>query len=361
MIETLESRTASTNQENPPVPVLTIAGITFEGGDLSKPRYHSLIDHSRAPAGVQFEPCLQIRDSGLAGETFTIRFEIQSNEGVRFVANALEEVKVSSIVEPEYLVPPGVVSAKLVEGNPRKCDLVWKQSAAESAGFGRLNTLRLHCNFEDGTSLSPIEMVEGGLYLAILSREEALYLEPASKSPGDPVEGTIKMLGFDDVGRPRYDLFHSQDNLSKAFTVEPAFRCREGQIVSFVMALDLPPEIDIEFVTELPPNEDQVGVVGFLPGGHPFQLFRTTVGAFGGKSRRKSTLIWTQETGRQYCATSNPEEAKRCYCIHGQNSSFGLRAAPGGLVPIERGRMAELDPTVIQPPSCTSGGICITP
>jgi hypothetical protein len=361
MIEMLGSETASLDRDDPVTPVLTITNITFAGGDLSRPRYGSLIDHSRAPAGVQFEPCLQIRDPELAGEMFKIRFEIDSNAGVRFVSNALEEVRVSSIVAPESFSPPGLLSARLVGGDPRKCDLVWKQSDADSAGFSRLNTLRLFCEFEDGRSPSNVEVVEGGLYVSILKRAEDLFLNPARKSPGEPVPETIKMLGFDDIGRPRYDLFLPQDSLPAAFVVEPAFRCREGQIVSFALALDLPPEIDIEFVREPPPNDDQVGVVGFLPEGHPFQLFRTTVGDFGGKSRRKSSLIWTQETGRQYCATSNPEEAKRCYCIHGQNSSFGLRAAPGGVVPSQRGKMAEVDPTVIQPPSCTSQGICITP
>jgi hypothetical protein len=171
------------------------------------------------------------------------------------------------------------------------------------------------------------------------------------------------MLGFDSLGRPVYDLFLPQNNLPAALALEPAFRCREGQIVSFSLALDLPDGVDLEFARDKPPNHDQVGVTGYLPNGHPFQLYQTAVGHFDGKSNRNCLITWAQETGRQYCAMSNPGEAKRNYCILGQSSSFGLRATPGG-VPhsaVAPGKRAELDPTVIQPPSCTASGICITP
>jgi hypothetical protein len=359
MIETLESKAASLDREDFATADLAITGITFEGGDLSKPRYGSLIDYVRAPAGVQFEPGLQLREP-IA--TLTVRFEIDPAAGVRFVAND-QEVLVSSILDPQSFSPPGLVSATLVGGDPRKCDLIWKQSEADAEGVGKLNTLRLHCELEQPRSLSSQEQVEGGLYLAILNREEALYELPFSKEPDGHVDGTIRMLGFDTIGRPMYDLYlqDPQNELPQALVLEPAFRCREGQIVTFSLALDLPPEIDLKFVIDAPPNDDQVAVDGFLPHGHPFQLYQTTVGAFDDKENRKSTITWTQETGRQYCATSNPGEAKRCYCIQGQSSGFGLRAAPNGQGVQDRRKMASIDPTVIQPPSCTAGGICITP
>jgi hypothetical protein len=359
MIETLGSKAASPAQEDPGTPALVITRITFQDGDLSRPRYGSLIHQDHAPAGVQFEPCLQIRET--LDEPLTVRFEI--DPGVRFVATGLGTVLVTSILDPQNPTPPGLVSATFVSGDLRKCDLVWDQAEADAEGFGQLNTLRLHCEFEDSnhSPLTPVEQVEGGLYLAILNREESLFEMQGSNPPGEPVPETIKMLGFDSIGRPRYDLFLPHDSLPEALVLEPAFRCREGQIVSFSLALDLPPQIELRFVTDVPPNADQVAVSGFLPSGHPFQLYQTTVGEFGGKEKRKSTVTWTQETGRQYCQTSNVREAKRCYCILGQTSSFGLRAAPHGQLVPELRKMASIDPTVIQPPNCTSSGICITP
>ena len=361
MIETLGSKAASPVQEDPEIHALTIAGIEFEDGDLSRPRYTLLIDYEHAPAGVQFEPCLQIRD--VLDNLLKVRFKIDHAAGVRFVSNDLEEVLVSSILDPQSFSPPGLVSATLVDGDPRKCDLVWKQSEADAAGLGLLNTLRLYCKFEDPnhSPLTPVEEVEGGLYLAILNRKEAPYLQHETNPPGEPIPGTVKMLGFDGIGRPLYDLYLPQDSLPEALVLEPAFRCREGQIVAFDLVLDLPTGIDLMFVTDAAPNEDQVAVNGFLPAGHPFQLYETLVGRFDGKDKRRCTLTWTQETGRQYCQTSNVREAKRCYCILGQASGFGLVAAPNGQLAPDPGRMANIDPTVIQPPNCTSGGICITP
>lgn len=359
MIETLGSKVASPVQGGPPVPMLEITNIRFQDGNLAQPRYPWLIDYTHAPSWVQFEPGLQIRDD--LGGPLTVRFEIDEAAEVEFVSNELEEVRVTSILDPQSSPLPGLVSAVLVEGDPRKCDLVWDQAAADAAGFGQLNTLRLHCRFENPEHDStPLEEVEGGLYLAILNRKEELNEHTFGNPPGAPVAGTVKMLGFDGIGRPVYDLYHSNENLLAALVLEPAFRCREGQIVSFSLALDLPEGINLMFVTDPPPNDDQVAVNGFLPAGHPFQLYETAVGPFGGHANRNCDLTWTQETGRQYCTTSNPGEARKCYCTRGQISGFGLLAAPDGNLAPPR-QMANIDPTVIQPPNCTSSGICITP
>ena len=359
MIETLASKVASPVQGGPLVPMLEITGITFHGGNLAQPLYPSLIDYARAPAGVQFEPGLQLRAD--LGEPLVVRFEIDPAAGVKFVANALEEVEVTSILVPQLSRPPGLQSATLVEGDPRRCDLVWDQAVAGALGFGQLNTLRLHCEFEDPEHGSnPLEAVEGGLYLAILNRPEDLNENNQQNPSGDPVAGTIKMLGFDGIGRPVYDLYRPNESLPEALALEPTFRCREGQIVSFSLALDLPDGIDLMFITDPAPNDDQVAVNGFLPAGHPFQLYETTVGPFDGHPHRSCGLTWAQETGRQYCTTSNPREARKCYCIQGQLSGFGLLAAPKGQLAPSR-QMANIDPTVIQPPNCTSSGICITP
>jgi hypothetical protein len=345
-------------EEGPPT--LSLTGIWFEGSDLSQPRYPSLIDGTRAPAGVQFEPCLQIRQEAV--EILKIRFEIAQKEVSFLTLNG--DVQATSVYHPvDGMLPPGVESVKLVDGDPRKCELTWDQAAAERAGFSRLSLVRLLCQRSGPPPLTALEKVEGGLYLAILKRLEPAFGKPEIKDPGLPVPETIKILGFDQGGRPVYDLFQSgvQDGLSASLSLEPAFRCREGQIVGFSLALDLPEGIDIEFVTD--PNSDQVQVTGFLPEGRPFQLGETTAEEFDGFPHRKCSISWFQETGRQYCATSNFKESRRGYCTSGQGSSFGLRATPSGVLPFDAppGTVAEFDPTVIQPPSCTADGICITP
>lgn len=360
MSETLGSASMVLEPEPEEEPRLSLTGIFFEGSDLSKPRYPSLIDETRAPAGVQFEPCLQIREETIG--ILKIRFEIDQKE-VRFLLTPGGDVQATSVYHPmDGVLPPGVESVKLVDGDPRKCELTWDQAAADRAGFSRLSLVRLLCQKVD-PALSALEKVEGGIYLAILKRVEPAFGNPKTKEPGLPVPETIKILGFDTGGRPVYDLFHTdvQDGLPAALSLEPAFRCREGQIVSFSLALDLPQGIDIEFVTD--PNNDQVQVTGFLPEGRPFQLGETTAEEFDGHPHRKCSISWFQETGRQYCATSNSREASRNYCTSGQGSSFGLRATPGGVFPLDapKGAVAEFDPTVIQPPSCTASGICITP
>lgn len=359
MSETLGSTVLALDPEPEEEPAVSFTGIWFQDSDLSQARYPSLIDGTRAPAGVQFEPCLQIREETIG--ILKIRFEI-GQEGVSFLLTPGGSVQAISVFNPmDGMLPPGVESVVLVDGDPRKCELTWDQAAADRAGFSRLSLVRLLCQ-RGGPSLSALEQVEGGIYLAILKRLEPAFGNPHRKEPGLPVPETIKILGFDAGGRPVYDLFQAgvQDGLPTALSLEPAFRCREGQIVSFSLALDLPEGIDIEFVTD--PNSDQVQVTGFLPEGRPFQLGEATAEEFDGHPHRKCSISWFQETGRQYCATSNAREARKCYCTSGQGSSFGLRATPGGVFPLDapRGTVGEFDPTVIQPPSCTDG-ICITP
>jgi hypothetical protein len=364
MSETLGSTILALDPEPEPGPeegpTLSLTGIWFQDSDLSQPRYPSLIDPGRAPAGVQFEPCLQIRLEPIG--ILKIVFEI-GEEGVSFLLTPGGDVQALSVFNPwNGMPPPGVESVKLIDGNPRKCELTWDQGAADRAGFSRLSLVRLLCQ-RVGPPLSAVEEVEGGIYLALLKRLEPAFGDPHLNDPGPAVPETIKVLGFDSGGRPVFDLFEPgvQDGLPESLALEPAFRCREGQIVDFSLALDLPDEIDIQFVTE--PGTDQVQVAGFLPEGRPFQLAETTAGDFDGFPNRECSISWFQETGRQYCATSNAREARKCYCTSGQGSSFGLRATPKGVLPFEapKGTVAEFDPTVIQPPSCTPAGICITP
>lgn len=358
MSETLGS-TSTVLDPEPEVYDLSLTGIWFQGSDLSQARYPSLIDGTRAPAGVQFEPCLQIRQEPVG--LLKVFFEI-GEEGVSFLVTPGGDVQTLSVFYPSGDLPPGVESVKLVDGDSRKCELTWNQDTADKAGFSRLNLLRLFCQ-RAGPPLSAAEVVEGGVYLAILKRLESPFGKPNKKDPGSPIPDTIKILGFDREGRPVYDLFVPgvQDGLPSSLSLEPTFRCREGQIVAFSLVLDLPDGTDIQFVTD--PGGDQVQVAGFLPEGRPFQIADTTAGDYDGHPNRKCAISWFQETGRQYCATSNHEEATKCYCTHGQGSSFSLRATPGGALPssVPKAQVAEFDPTVIQPPSCTSTGICITP
>lgn len=369
MIETL--RSASVLQEGDPDSAhLTVSGIFFDEHDLSRPRYPSLIDYERAPGGVQFEPAIQIMQ---AGPQLHIQYEIDPLQPVIFDVPAHDgNVHVTSVLNPE-VTPPGVVSAKLVDGDPRRCKLVWDQEKEDEAFGGptRIAPMRLHCrHLSDVRELSnsPVEQVEGGVYLTILNRPETPFHIRFAKEPGTPVESAIKILGFDPEGRPVYDLFQPKvlGGLIASLALEPSFRIREGQISSFSMVLDLPPELEkIRF--ELEPAGTAVRVVGFEPQGRPFQLNDTTASDFGGLPNRKCFVEWYQETGRQYCSTSNSNEARKCYCTKGQVTSFNLRATDGEHLSdllIARGlarRVAQFDPTVIQPPNCTSSGICITP
>jgi hypothetical protein len=369
MIETL--RSASVLQEGDPASAhLTVSGIFFDAHDLSRPRYPSLINYERAPGGVQFEPAIQIMQ---AGPQLHIQYEIDPSQPMIFDAPDGENVYVTSVLNPEG-TPPGVVSAKLVDDNdPRRCVLVWDQEKEDEAfgGPNRIVSLRLHCRHSSEVrelSNSPVEKVEGGVYLTILNRPEMPFKIRRAKEPGTPIESAIKILGFDPEGRPVYDLFQPEvlEGLIASLALEPSFRIREGQISSFSMVLDLPPELEkIRF--ELEPKRTAVRVVGFEPQGRPFQLNDTPASDFGGKPNRKCFVEWYQETGRQYCSTSNSSEATKCYCTKGQVTSFNLRATDGEIlsdIMIARGQaqhVAQFDPTVIQPPNCTSQGICITP
>jgi hypothetical protein len=365
MIETLSGASVAQEPE-PDEPQLEITGIYFDQNDLSKPRYPSLIDYGRAPQGVQFEPTIQILQVPVP--VLHVLYAIDPQAPVTFEADA-GNVKVTSVENPRK-PPPGLVSAKLVDGDPRRCEVIWDQDEANRAfgGLKRLSSMRIHCLPTPTRDLSPPEHVEGGVYLAILNRQEVPFQDHFVKDRGQRIWATIKVLGFDEKGRVVYDLFQPgvQDGLPASLTLDPAFRIREGQISSFHMVLDLPPELDrIKF--ELEPETDAVRVFGFEPEGRPFQLGQTTASSFENRPDRKCEVEWFQETGRQFCATSNPTQAARCYCTQGLASSFALRATPDGksseilILAGEADRVAEFDPTVIQPPSCTSGGICITP
>lgn len=334
MIVTLCSEAASPDQENLVIPDLEITGITFEGDDLSQPRYRSLIDHSRAPQGVQFEPGVQIISADPV--PFTVLFRIDPSANVMFMRDGDSPVVQSVAAAPDFGPVPGL-SAELLD--PTTCRLTWNQGAAESPS----TALRILCEHADRPSTGP-ELVDGGVYLAIVHRHEVGSEPIEGTAPGSPEPGTIKILGTDSQGRPRYDLFWPDvlANLSPGLELEVSFRVRKGERVELALLFSLTPGSHVQF-------ESAAGQVIVQPD-RPAQLRSAAPSDLG----EKCTLVWVQETDLQ--------------TVQGQVSSFFLEASDGEL-PIEirfaeraapRARRVQFDPTVIQPPSCTSGGICIT-
>lgn len=335
MIETLSSAPASLDQEDPVIPALEITGITFEDGDLSKPRYPSLIDHSRAPAEVQFEPGVQMISADPL--QFTVLYRIDPSADVIFKQDGNDLPVVQSVAAaPDFGPVPGL-SAELLDSTT--CLLTWNQAAAASA----VTALRILCEHSDG-SFTPEELVEGGVYLAIVHRHQAGSEPILGSAPGSPESRTIKILGTDSQGRPRYDLYHPEvlANLPSDLELEISFRVREGERVQFSLLFSLAPGSDVQF-------QSVAGQVVVQPE-RPEQLRSAAPSVLG----EKCTLVWVQETDLA--------------AVEGQVSSFFLEASDVELpieIPFgERAafvrRRVQFDPTVIQPPSCTSSGICIT-
>ncbi|MFP5288525.1 MAG: hypothetical protein ACLGI9_22510 [Thermoanaerobaculia bacterium] len=331
MIETLRSETASTHQEDPSIPVLTVTGITFEGGDLSEPRYPSLIDYCRAPEQVRFDPGIQI----IAKDPtpFTVLYAIDPAAGVVFMRGADGLPVVQSVAAaPDFKPVPGL-SAELLD--PTTCRLTWNQAEAAWPS----TALRILCE-PSGRLLTDPEQVDGGVYLAIVHRyEKGDPIQGAE--PDSPEPGTIKILGTDSHGRPRYDLFFPDvlASLPPDLELEISFRVRGGERVQLSLLFSLAPGSDVQF-------ESVAGQVVVKPA-RPEQLQSTAVSEQG----EECTLLWVQQTDLM--------------AVQGQVSSFFLEASAGEL-PIEifaeraKLRRLQFDPTVIQPPNCTSGGICIT-
>ena len=323
MIETLCSEPASTPQEDPPIPVLTITGITFEGGDLSRPRYPSLIDDSRAPAGVQFEPGIQI----IAADPlpFTVLYELDPAAGVLFMRDVAGLPVVQSVAAAPEIGPVPGLTAELLD--PTTCRLTWNQAEALSLS----TALRIFCERVDRLS-TEAEQVDGGVYLTIVHRQQDGIEPIQGREAGLPEGDTIKILGTDAQGRPRYDLFFPGVLANPDLELEISFRVRKGETARFDLLISVVPGSDVRF-------ETSAGQVVVQPA-RPAELQSTAASDL----REKCTLVWVEETGQT---------------TQGKVTSFFLEAAADE-APFEvRLRRVQLDPTVIQPPNCTSGGICI--
>ncbi|HVG06460.1 MAG TPA: hypothetical protein VNM67_02065 [Thermoanaerobaculia bacterium] len=346
MIETLSSATASLEQEDPLIIDLEITGITFEGGDLSQPLYPSLINYDRAPEGVQFEPGLQI--IALDSKPFTVLFQIGSDK-VEFMQGPGGAPVIESVAAAPDMGQMEGLSAELTD--PRTCRLTWNQTLAASA----VTALRIRCQHSGGSVATAPEEVDGGVYLAIVHRPDKGSEPIQGMPPGDLEPDTIKVLGTDAQGRPRYDLFLADvlTGLSPDLELEVCFRVREGHTASFSLVFSTP-DNDIRFQS-MSADPSQVPVQPE----RPWQLRNTGRSELGDRC----TLLWVQNTGRSACMTSSPAKGQ-IHCLAGRVDSFFLEASevpPGAGEPrAALLRSVRFDPTVIQPPSCTSSGICIT-
>lgn len=364
MIETLV-QTVPPDVEASPVP-LSITGISFENGNLARPRYPSLIDYealAQVFPGLQMEPAFQIR-SKTDGNVEMI-FEI-ADEGIDFVPDG-KGARCESILHPGLLIGP-LISNTL---SGKQCRLVWDQSQAKERDPQRITVLRLHCG--KAGEPTPEEQVEGGIYIAILNQPRAPQSTIAARKDDAGVDAKqIRIIGFDSSGRPFYQLFKPMFEPGPGYKpipdnveLEIAFRIRESVILEPQFVLDLPAEHDK--VIFQPDVHGDVGILGHNPEGRPPQLRSSRFGSSPKICRTK----WVQDIGRSACTVDG--DGCECYCTHGHVSSFALMG-----VKDTEGRITELlhegvnsgdewkqavrdlpspftdfDPTVIQPPVCT--------
>lgn len=338
MIETRDSATLTTAGPSAGYD-LAVTGIRFENGDLSRPRYLSLFDYGRAPEQVTFEPCVQIIQELAPQQTLRFLFQLDPVDGVRFQTLGGEPVVVSA-VDPDGGPVPGL-SGRLLD--PFTCELVWDQSLASPDDM-KVATLRLFCELPDRIPTRR-EMVYGGLYLAIVNRPKDVSNQGGGLGdPGDPEPDTIKLLGLDQQGRSVYDLFRP-DVLSVMpdyLCLEPAFRVTKED-VSVELSIRLAPPLDLIQFKKQVDDPQEVQVIGFKPEGWPEQLQAAEWLDAG----LRCTMVWVPEQG------VGPQP--------GDSSSFYLEVVRIEIgperEPVET-RYLQIDPTVIQPPSCT-GGICV--
>jgi hypothetical protein len=371
---------------------LVIPGITFEEGKLWKPRYPSLVEYGRLP-GIQVEPAIRLRAKN--PREVEITFEIAEGQGVTFVP---EEggVRCRTIDKPrdEDIPIHGLVETRL-EKEGRRCTLVWNQAAAnepmverfQDAGRRKeITTLRVFCQKKEGLPKEDEVMtaVEGGLYVALLYTPRDGEMPPVVdlKTPGfeKPAEESvatkpeIRVVAIDSHDRPVYDLFRpflADTFLDPELELEPAFRVREWETV----------ELDLVLAVQGLPGlrwKSSRGEADVIPisaaEGRPRPLKTTESWPDEGRCR----IRWVQETGRSACVDGS-EEARRCYCHTGRTSSFLFSATPRlsdlvgpvpehflnhpgflkGDNPVKFLSRINIDPTVIEPPTCTPDGVCI--
>ncbi len=327
MIETLRNATLTeTGATTGPV---RITGITFHDGDLCRPRYPTLFDEERAK-GLRFEPGFQIRSPDRAFE-FLVQLDPGSGVELDQVVLPLNAHSLPRDLKAEW---PDPFTCWLTLGNP----------------FDKVTTLRLPCH-PAGREATPEEIVYGGVYLAIINREEPMRNWHSSlvADPGEPEDLTIKLLGLDRFGRPVYDLFLADalSELPSDLVLEPTFRVQGYEKANLAIRIATPPGLDIRFREALR-DPGQVKVEPFEPDLKPPQLRDAGREDEG----RRCDMVWVAgQSGTSVGAVSTFYLEAYWQPRGGEAWSFmrhhGVREV-----------QVQVDPTVIQPPSCT-GGICV--
>lgn len=327
MIETLGNATLTeTGETTGPV---RITGITFQDGDLCRPRYPTLFDEERAK-GLRFVPGFQILSPD---RTFEFLVQLDPGGGVE-----LDQVVLALNA---HSLPPDLTAEW---SDPFTCLLTLGSPA------DKVTTLRLPCH-PVGREATPEEIVYGGVYLAIVNREEPMgkWHTPMVADPGEPEELTIKLLGLDRFGRPVYDLFLADalKVLPSDLVLEPTFRVQGHEKVNLTLRIATPPGLDLRF-RKAPLDPAQVKVEPFEPDLKPPQLRDAGRDDDG----RRCDMVWVSgQSGTKVGAASTFYLEAFWQPQGGQAWSF---ARHHGVREVQ----VQVDPTVIQPPSCT-GGICV--
>lgn len=327
MIETLGNATLTETGET--AGSVRIAGITFQDGDLCRPRYPTLIDEDRAQ-GVCFEPGFQILSSG---RTLEFLIELDPEGGVELDRMVLP-LNASSL-------PPGL---KAEWRDPFTCLLTL------DGPLDKVTALRLLCR-PTGRDITNEEIVYGGVYLTIVDREESIVGLGSSlvSDRGEPEKLTIKLLGLDDKGRPVYDLFlpEALPALPHDLGLEPTFRVYGHERVELTIRIATPPELDLRFRRSAV-DHAQVKIEPFEPILKPPQLRNAGWEDDG----RRCDMTWVAgPSGARVGAASTFYLEAEWQPKESRVESFLRRHG------VRKVRL-QLDPTVIQPPSCT-GNICI--
>jgi hypothetical protein len=206
--------------------------------------------------------------------------------------------------------------------------VVWKRSAPVTA-------LHVACRPTGGwpPDPDPLTWVEGGVYLVIIDPGGVPPApDPAVKEAGEPVPGTVRLLGIDEHHRPVYDLFH--DVVPPELVLEPAFRAGHGERLNLRLALDLPNQYA---AARLRVDADGQAEPTFSPSGmEP----RSLVGIPAEADHKTCTVQWNRSADMRT----------------GEMISFNLLVDDG---PVNKA--IRLDPTVIEPPACDANGVCSPP
>ncbi|HEX6898924.1 MAG TPA: hypothetical protein VF789_04390 [Thermoanaerobaculia bacterium] len=371
MTETI-GRTASLTEEPQVEHLLTLTNIDFgKEGKIKRmylPRYESLIDYSRAPAGVQFEPAIQILSE--PAKDITIEFKLKEGEPFKF---RQVNKKVVCLSVDDYRPLSGVSCEPLSDTH---CKLALPKAQIMSR---KVLALYIPCERTDEVQPSDKEKVEGGLYFALVKRSQQSEEDIEGEDPGAAEPSTIKILRIK-KGRVVYDLFKPQSSaLDNTYELEPAFRASEGTSTQFKLRLTLKHQGPGWYKFKSDDHSKEAKVFGHNPEERPAQLRSTKLQS----SSNVCEIKWCQETGRSQCKVGG--DAELCYCQHGWATSFNLQAVlltPHSLRELEKclalgdfqkiGKIleevrvvGEIDPTVIQPPVCTIGAdgkeVCTPP